>query len=111
MHIIVAMVGTGVLAMSSAFAALSWEGGLLLTTGACIISLFTFTLLIKMHEMPIAYMDAEGGTSIRIVRMNRYSELSHYVFGEGQPHGSHPRLLAHIPDSLIGPLDDASVDE
>lgn len=73
-HNMTAMVGAGVLGLPSTFAVLGWHGGLIVLFGSLMISWYTFSLLVHLHEG----QDEKGEAR----RYNRYHELCQAAYGK-----------------------------
>ena len=77
-HSVTAMVGAGVLGLPSALSCLGWAGGIIFLIFSFWVSWHTYKLLVYMHEVPD--LDCKAGNGVR--RLDRYDQLSAYVFGE-----------------------------
>jgi amino acid permease len=81
-HSVTAMVGAGVLGLPAVFGHLGWPGGIIMLVFSFWVSWYTYKLLVFMHEVPDLDQKPEPGNNMGGVRrLDRYDELSDYVFG------------------------------
>ena len=75
------------LGLPAALAELGWAGGIIVLVFTFWVSWYTYKLLVKMHEIPDPTIKAAGGHGIR--RLDRYQDLTCFVFGKCGHEGMH----------------------